>query len=813
MNVSATTKSEPADSLTLNDALLMLRRHWLTLALIWLLVVAAAAAYLAVSRPRFQSTGVLYVQSPVAAGGAGAGATAGGLGALLGGGAENIESAKELLQSVELATRVISEMGLNASLEGNDAYLTGQPRFMHWWPGRDVSLYQKGLTVRNVVRHDVLSGDRDYILSFKDAATFSVSRLDGTVVGEGRTGEPVRVGDDTFTLVNVGDLPVTANEPIQLTIVSPQKLHKKFFASLSVDGGGRIPTMRNEMIQVKFAGDSPFVSQEVVQLLCDGVIEMKRKWGEASNRATLDFVKSQSRQLQQDLNNATAKLAEFQQESGLVSLDAQVQVDMTNLATAEARQRMSELQLIRIRQMQARLRETASPDTSVLAYADDPIITALSEKLADLNFEISRMESRYQGNYPPLEERRLVREDLLKQLRGTVDEYVKRVEEKQIEDAKAVKDYTERLRTLPASARVLAEQLRSSRLYEQMYLFLLQEEQKLQMALANTTSSIRLVDPPFVPLREISPQPMLIVAGGVAAGLCLGFFGVLFQVARTTWFSTVDEVRGAFAQPVFAVLPARRQRAKRGTPQMLELNMQSPFAEAVRQLRTNLLYSAADRPHQRVMLTSAQPGEGKSTIAANLALALVRSEHVHRVLLIDADMHKPTLHGTLGLSASPGLSDYLNGRATLEEVTQTLVMDGGQMIDVICAGPDTPSSVELLETKAMKRLIDHAAKEYTVTILDAPPYPLTTSPLVLARMVDRVLSVCLLGNTNRRLYTRHVEDLFKINRHLGLVINFAGGAGDNYSYGGYGSVAGRNGQAMVAVPRRLETQSVPLDRM
>lgn len=811
MNVSATTKSEPASSLTLNDALGMLRRHWLTFTLIWMLVMLAAAGYLATSRPRFESTGVLYVQSPVAVGGASA--AAGGLGALLGGGTENLESAKELLQSVELANRVISEMGLNASLEGNETYLKGQPRFMNWWPARDVSLYQNGLTVRNVVRHDALSSDRDYILSFKDATTFSVSRLDGTVVGEGSTGQPIRVGDDTFTLVNVGGVPVVTNEAIQLTIVSPQKLHKKFFSALSVDGGGRIPTMRNEMIQVTFASDSPFASQEVVQLLCDGFIEMKQKWDAASNRATLDFVKNQSRQLQQDLNNATEKLAEFQKQSGLVSLEAQVQVDMTRLAEAEAEQRMGELLLIRVKQMQAKLRETSSPDASVLAYADDPIITAMSEKLSELNFVISQLESRYQGNYPPLEEKRLVRADLLKQLHSTVEAYVKRVEEKQIEDTKAVTNYTDRLRSLPASARVLAEQLRSSRLYEQMYLFLLQEEQKLQMVLANTISSIRLVDPPFVPLREISPQPMLMIAGGAAAGLCLGFFGVLFQVARTTWFSTVEEVRGTFTQPVFAVLPVRRQRAKRGTPQMLELNLQSPFSEAVRQLRTNLLYSAADRPHQLVMLTSAQPGEGKSTIAANLAIALVRSEHVQRVLLIDVDMHKPTLHGALGLSASPGLSDYLNGRASLEQVTQTLVMENGQMIDVICAGPDTPSAVELLETNAMKQLIEHARNEYTVTILDAPPYPLTTSPLVLARMVDRVLSVCLLGNTNRRLYTQHVEDLFKINRHLGLLINFAGGAGDSYSYGSYGSANGRNGQATVAAPRRLETQRVPLDRM
>ena len=235
---------------------------------------------------------------------------------------------------------------------------------------------------------------------------------------------------------------------------------------------------------------------------------------------------------------------------------------------------------------------------------------------------------------------------------------------------------------------------------------------------------------------------------------------------------------------MFAVVPSTGRRSKRGSAGVIDLNPQGPFVEAIRLLRANLLHTMAGRKQQAVMVTSAMPGDGKSTVAANLALTLTRAERVQRVLLVDADLHHPALHGIFGLPQSPGLSDYLNGQAELEAIIHTVELDDGQALDVICAGPIPPTPGDLVETQAMQGLIEEARSRFTFTVLDTPPYPLVATASVLASQVDRILSVCRVGQTNRALLRRHVDDLHALSKNVGLVVNVprknAGG------YGAYG---------------------------
>jgi|GEM_PF-1079794 len=777
----ASTSSQ-VDTLTLTDVMTMLRQHvrrFLITTAITGTVLLSAAAML---KPSFTSTGALYVES-TSTGGL---AALGGLSPLLGQ-TTSIESGKELLRSNELANHVISTLGMNASLDGPAESVQTLPRYWQWRLGRDMSPYQRGLVVRHIHRQDPLVGKRTYEITFRDEQNFTVRQAgddhtsDAPV--EGQIGQQTTIEGDSFTLLNLRNAPIASGAVFELEIVSPQELYKDFSKALIVEGGGKIPTLRNDLIRIYYTAGSPIVARDVIQIMSDYFIAQKQEWATSSNKAILTFIQQQSEQLRQDLQTSTERLVAFQQSSGLLSMDTQLPADFNRMIEAETRHRMGQLQLARLKQIRQDIQTGKPVDSAAMAYADDSVIRSLVERLSSINLEISGMSARYQPNYPPLEERRQVRQALLNELATLLDNYIQRVESNQTELAKVAEEYRENIRNLPASGRILAEHARSARLHEQLYMFLLQEEQKARMALANTISTIRMVDKPEVAIRETSPKLLIILAVAFIGSVLCGIAMVIYQVARTTWYTSTQEVRQSFAQPVFATIPSRAVRTKRSLPDNLESNLQSPFAEAIRQLRTNILYSAGGKSSQVVTISSSMPSEGKSTITANLAVAMGRSELVPRVILIDADIQKPSIHGIFNLPVTPGLSDYLNGQATIEQIIRQVKIDNNLTIDVITAGPSTPSAVELLETAAMRDLLNYAREHYTITLLDAPPYPVTTSPLILAAQSDRMLSVCRLEVTDRAAFQRHVQELAAVNPRLGIIVNAAETA--SHGYNGY----------------------------
>jgi capsular exopolysaccharide synthesis family protein len=347
----------------------------------------------------------------------------------------------------------------------------------------------------------------------------------------------------------------------------------------------------------------------------------------------------------------------------------------------------------------------------------------------------------------------------------------------------------------------------------------LQEKQKAKIAEASTLSNIRIVDQAQLPLRESSPvvRSTMMLAGII--GLFTACGAVIIPALRKRWYGSVDEVRVRFSQPIFALLPRRRKLADRATPAILEQQQRSRYLESVRLLRTNLLHTMAGKRQQTIMVTSPMPSDGKTSIIANLGTILIKSERIERVLLIDADMHKPALHGVFGLPLSPGLSDYLNGQAILEDIIRPVMIEDGLQIDIVCAGPVPPAPVELIETKAMQDLLDYAQGHYTFTLVDSTPYPLITSAAILAGKVDRVLVVVRLNHTDSKLLSRHVNELSLINRNIGLVIttseqggyDYGYGYGNDYTYGdrnGGGNGKGGNGKGE-SILKRIKEKLVP----
>ncbi|WP_067840994.1 CpsD/CapB family tyrosine-protein kinase [Amphibacillus sediminis] len=198
-----------------------------------------------------------------------------------------------------------------------------------------------------------------------------------------------------------------------------------------------------------------------------------------------------------------------------------------------------------------------------------------------------------------------------------------------------------------------------------------------------------------------------------------------------------------------------------------KLNPRSPISEQYRTIRTNLQFSAVDNDLETIMITSAGPAEGKSSTAANLAIVFAQQEK--RVLLVDADMRKPTVHYTFRTDNRRGLSSVLIGELSLSEATAKSEVGN---LDILSAGPIPPNPSELLSSKAMSQLIKEAKNYYDIIVFDTPPVLAVTDAQLLANEVDGTLLVVRSKKTDQEAAVKAKELLLPAkSKLLGVVLN------------------------------------------
>lgn len=204
----------------------------------------------------------------------------------------------------------------------------------------------------------------------------------------------------------------------------------------------------------------------------------------------------------------------------------------------------------------------------------------------------------------------------------------------------------------------------------------------------------------------------------------------------------------------------------------------SPAAEAYRTLRTNLQFAALDTPLRVLLITSVGPGEGKTTTAANLGIAMAQSGS--KVIVIGGDLRKPTLHYAFELRNTVGLTNVLTGAVSWEDALQPTDVDG---LFILPAGPIPPNPAELLASKRMQELLEELKGHCDVVIIDAPPVLAVTDAGVLSRMADGVLLVVHVGVTPREVAKAAKDQLLQVGaRLLGLVVNGLSGESGYYYY-------------------------------
>jgi polysaccharide biosynthesis transport protein len=622
-----------------------------------------------------------------------------------------------------------------------------------------------------------------------------------------------------------------AAAPTPDSLVDPdveQTVLREFRDRLSVD-----PVRRSRLVQISFESEDPKVAAQAANALAENYIQgnLESRW-QAAQKAS-EWLSQQLQSFKVKLEKSEDDLQEYAQKNGLLFLETQ-KGDTENIVNERLRQLQDELTKAQAERYakESLYRLTQSGDYSALpGIVDNKLMQELTARLAELERQKAALTPTFNRDYPKMKEiqsqidenERRLAEERKRAAQGIVDDYlaatrreslVREAFEQQQNQANTVAGRT-------VQYNILKREVDTNK---QLYEGLLQRLKEAGVSAGMNASNIRVVDAAVPPTRPIRPRPVLNLGLALLLGLGCGIGMAFLQEHLDNTLKNSDDIERVLRVPTLALIPSReslnhgntgvygllenKTSRKNGTGKLTLLEkhpgktwiridgngtQHSALSEAFRGLRTSVLLSAAGRPPRSLTFVSAEPGEGKTTVASNLSISLAQLGK--RVLLIDGDMRRPCIHKLFNIEVnSGGLVTYLTG----EEGWSHLVRPTGIVnLDCLVCGPVPPNPSELLSSDRMQTLILEAMAEYQFVLIDAPPLLNVTDGRILATMVDGALLVVRGGYTPQELVQRaqlHVRD---VGAHLiGVVLNDVdvrhnGYYQSHYGYGSYGESKGQ----------------------
>lgn len=684
----------------------------------------------------------------------------------------------EVLRSRTMIERAVLSAGLNVQI-APPAWKP--PRYWQWLLSRRdhrlLDVAAKELVATDTSLDEELKTPQEYRVKFTSETDFHVS-AEGQAPVYGRLGLPVQVKGLHLTLLEGKNGGPKVGAEFGLTVYPLDDVIDDALSSLQVTAPK--PASGGEAVRVltlDFASKSPGMSAAFLEHLMRSYLEARQAWKTEDAAAAETFVTKQLRTMQQSLDNTQEKLAEYRAGNRVVVLGNEAEAMVGQIGKYEEQRVAARLQVASLRDIKRALKNTEAPlEAYLFGEASDDVLKQLGASLAEARQKQTELESRFKGPAPEVQQQRKQVEAQLGMIGNYVNSRLARAENNLASINGIIDQFETKLKTVPSAELGLAQIGREAEVYSRMYSYLLERQQQAAIIKASTVSKNRVLDRPEVPMREDSPKLGLHMASGII-GLLLGAALVIVGRLFSGVFRSESEVRASLGSlTIFASIPQRHKaRAKQTDSASAPLfDILAPpsdirFAEGFRSLRTNIYRTLPDGHGRVILVTSPNPGDGKTTCALSLAAMLAADNR--RVLVIDADVRKPKHHTVTGLKQEPGLRDLvLRVKAGWKDVVQCAELSQGSF-DAISAG--AAAQAEVLSDGYLSTFLVNVRSHYEFVIVDAPSYPMVSDLLVLAPMTDFVISVVRLGNTPRKLAEEHFGGVIAAARGYAVVINNA----------------------------------------
>ncbi len=615
-----------------------------------------------------------------------------------------------------------------------------------------------------------------YTIHVTGPDTYKVKDNDGEIVGSGQSGNLMQ-GKGITLFINklhgkAGDRFKLELLPFNGTVGNLQK-------TIKVKEVGR----KSNIIEISYTNTDPVLVRDVVNTLVQAYLGQSVGFKTEEANRTVGFVEGQLKDIQNELDSSEKNLQTFKSKSQTINLDTEAQTLIQTLADKEKQKTDIALQRKQVEFALASLKKARQRGLvySPAVMNDDPTIIGLAAKLAELSVQKNALLVENTELHPSVKAVQGEIDELQQEIQATYETSLRNLTRQLAEMKQQLAVYENKLKGLPLVEQDLARLTRFAKVNADIYTFLLQKREEAKMVKASTISNIDIVDPAIIPDNPIKP----IIPKYLLLGLFLGcMFGVLvafFEEFLDDTIKDADGARRAVELPLLAIIPhfETAPATVQGNGSLRTLKEpKSQFAEAFRSLRTSLHFSAINRDKKVILVTSTFPGEGKSTISANLANIFTQTGS--RVLLIDCDLRRSSLHEKFHHSKAPGLSEILTGDATIEDAVHNTDIPG---LRLVSAGTTPPNPSELLGSAAMQRFLEQERVNFDHIVIDAPPVLAVTDAPILTATADMVIVIMEAGRVPLKAAQRMREMLTAIKAPVaGLVMNDKSGKGETYGY-------------------------------
>jgi succinoglycan biosynthesis transport protein ExoP len=547
-----------------------------------------------------------------------------------------------------------------------------------------------------------------------------------------------------------------------------QRVLQRFEDRLKID-----PVNRSRLVAIQFDSRDPGLAARVANTLAESYIEQNLQARWTATQKAADWLSQQLSGVKARLEKSEEHLQAYARRNNLVFLETEKQPSR-NVENDQVQQLQEELTKAEAQryEKEALYRVIEAGDyESLPGEFESKVIQDLTERLAELKREYARLSTTFNADYPRV-----------KEIQSQIDEIAVAIQEQRKDAAgrisseylaavrrenlvrQALRREQEQMSQVAARAvqyNILKREVDTNK---QLYDGLLQRLKEASVSASLRASNIRIVDSAEPPTKPVRPKIPLNLGVAAILGLGLGFCAAFLQERLDDTLKGTDDVERLFGLSAVGLIPAVSQLNgnHNGVSRLLEHTKalgrkenghvckpsaawhrideegktNTALAEAFRSLRTSILLSTADHPPSSLLVTSTQPGEGKTTIATNLAIALTQVGR--RVLLVDADLRSPSLHRLFGMRESSGLVSHLTGHQDWHTVVRPSGCPG---LDLLFCGPIPPNPSELLSSRTMGELIRSAREQYDIVILDSAPMLALADSRILATLVSGVLLV------------------------------------------------------------------------
>jgi polysaccharide biosynthesis transport protein len=548
------------------------------------------------------------------------------------------------------------------------------------------------------------------------------------------------------------------------------------------------PVRGSRLVNVTFVAMDPKFAAVAVNTLAREYVDQNLAYKQQTTQNMLDWLQKEKRAQQDKVEANDRALAEYRDKQNALSLDDKQNIVLSRLNQlndAATKAKTARVQRESVYQQVASLQPGASPD-SLPVIAQNATIQGLRSQLSVLQRQKAQLAERYGEKHPEIQKvnaqladaQRQIQQETQRALLTVKQEYDSaRLEEqtlsRSLDAAKA--DATD-LSHKSINYNIMEREAQSNRAVLQS---LMQRENELSVAANSRANNVRVVDRAEVPKSPITP-------GGRRTWLMAIVIGAVLSIAvafgldyMNDTIKTPEDVARRLKLPFLGLVPAIRGDKH---PLLTSSDVPHDFGESFRALRTALLGKYPEEGAKTMIVTSAQPLEGKTTTACNIAMALAYGGA--RVLIIDADMRRPGMHRTLRLNNDRGLSQVLVGQARVRDVIQRTVDPN---LLAMTAGQTPPNPSELLSSERMKKLIANLAHgPFDWIVIDTPPVLAATDAVVITPLVSGVTFVIGAEMTRRRLAERALETIMQGHpRFAAAVLNKVDFARNKYYYSRY----------------------------